>query len=217
MSAMYTDTSSFYEAMQEVLLTSRYDLLTGRRVPLRTRIMEWFFDLLDRMFSNINLDLNFMAEGVSYNLSAVPIVFIVIGAILLVVAGIAIFRVLRRSRMKDEYDLSDIFEELAQKKYSINELIQLSDNAENRRIAIRYRYIAALLSLNEKQIIEIKPSATNAIILKQIKGTSLFPIFESTADVFHRAWFGYKNISDTAYENFASVVQSILQYGDEFE
>lgn len=211
------DNNSFYEAMQEVLLTSRYDLLTGRRVPLRTRIMEWFFDLLNRIFSNVNLDLNFMAEGVSYNLSAVPIVFMVIGAILLVVAGIAIFRALRNSRMREEYDLSDIFEELAQKNYTINELIQLSDNAENRRIAIRYRYIAALLSLNEKQIIEIKPSATNAIILKQIKGTSLSPIFESTADAFHRAWFGYKNISDTAYENFVMAVQTILQYGDEFE
>jgi len=211
------DTNSFYEAMQEVLLTSRYDILTGRRVPLRTRIMEWFFDLLDRIFSNINLDLNFMGEGASYNLSAVPIVFMVIGAILLVVAGIAIFRALRKSRMREEYDLSDIFEELAQKNYTINELIQLSDNAENRRFAIRYRYIAALLSLNEKQIIEIKPSATNAIILKQIKGTSLSPIFESTADAFHRAWFGYKNISDTAYENFATAVQAILQYGDEFE
>ena len=211
------DNNSFYEAMQEVLLTSRYDLLTGRRVPLRTRIMEWFFDLLNRIFSNVNLDLNFMAEGVSYNLSAVPIVFMVIGAILLVVAGIAIFRALRNSRMREEYDLSDIFEELTQKNYTINELIQLSDNAENRRIAIRYRYIAALLSLNEKQIIEIKPSATNAIILKQIKGTSLSPIFESTADAFHRAWFGYKNISDTAYENFVMAVQTILQYGDEFE
>jgi len=215
MSAM--DTNSFYEAMQEVLLTSRYDVLTGRRVPLRTRIMEWFFDLLDRIFSNINLDLNFMGEGVSYNLSAVPIVFMVIGAILLVVAGIAIFRALRKSRMREEYDLSDIFEELAQKNYTINELIQLSDNAENRRLAIRYRYIATLLSLNEKQIIEIRLSATNAIILKQIKGTSLSPIFESTADAFHHAWFGYKNISDTAYENFATAVQAILQYGDEFE
>lgn len=202
----------FYEAMQEVLQTSRYDWLTGRRIPLRTRIMEWFIDLLDRIFSNINLDVNFSARGADDNLSAVPIVFMVIGAILLIVAAVVIIRVLRRNRMAEHYDLSDIFEELTQKNYTVLELLQLSDNAENRRLAIRYRYIATLLALNEKQIIEIKPSATNAIILNQIRETSptLTPVFEQTADAFHRAWFGFKNIDDATYHNFINAVESVV-------
>ena len=206
----------FYEAMHEVLKTSRYDWLTGRRVPLRTRVMQWLDDLLGRLFSNINTDQNFAIDGASYNLSAIPIVFMVIGIILLVVAAIAVFRALRRSRMTEYYDLSDIFEELAQKNYSVTELIELSDNAQNRRLAIRYRYIAALLALNEKQIIEIKPSATNAIISRQIAESSpaLAPVFERAADWFQRAWFGYKNISDIAYQDFASAIDSILLCGD---
>ena len=211
--------TTFYEAMHEVLQTSRYDRLTGRSVPIRRRIAEWFFDLLDRIFSNINVNLDFNFDGRSYNLSAVPIVFTVIAVILLIVAAFAIFRALRRSRMTEYYDLSDIFEELAHKNYSVTELIQLSDDAENRRLAIRYRYIAALLALNEKQIIEIKPSATNAIISKQINESSpaLTLVFECTADAFHRGWFGYKDISDTAYKDFAAAVDSILLCGDEVE
>jgi len=208
----------FYEAMNEVLQTSRYDRLTGRRVSWRNRVWDWFLDLLERIFSNINIDPDFMIGDVNYNLSAVPIVFMVIGAILLVVAAVAIFRAIRRNRFVEYYDLSDIFEELAQKNYSVDDLMELSDNADNRRLAIRYRYIAALLALNEKQIIEIRPSATNAIILKQIAESSptLAPIFECTADAFQRAWFGYKNINDIAYQDFVAAVDSILLSGDVF-
>jgi len=207
----------FYEAMHEVLQTSRYDRLMGRRSPWRTGILRRLAELLERLFSNIDFDSELTIDHVDYNLSAIPIVFMIIGIILLVVAAVVIIRAIRRSRLVDYYDLSDIFEELARNSYSVEDLIELSDSADDRRIAIRYRYIAALLALNEKQIIEIRPSATNAIILTQIRESSptLAPVFDCAADAFQRAWFGYKNISDVAYQDFANAVDSILQSGDE--
>ena len=204
---------TFYEAMQEVLQTSRYDWLTGRRVNVMDSMIDRFFRFLDRLFSNMNFDANIPQFG--YNVNALSFVFIVVGAILLIVAAIFITRMLLNRRGKEYYDLSDIFEELANKNYSVKDLIGLSNTASDRRLAIRYRYIAVILHLNEEHIIEIKPSATNATILEHIKESkpSLYPMFESTADTFHRGWFGYKNINDANYENFASMVDSILGTG----
>lgn len=200
---------SFYDARNEVLQTSRYDLLMGRRIDPRDRISEWFSDMLTRLFSNFNININL---GESYNVDIISIAFVIVGVVLLIVAGIILFRSLRKSRTIQQHDLSDIFEEMAKKNYSVSELIQLSQNAPDKRFAIRYRYIAALLALNEKQIIEIKPSATNAIILRQIQAASpaLSPNFSYLADVFHRAWFGYKEVTDETYVKLTESVNILL-------
>jgi len=204
---------TFYEAMNEVLQTSRYDWLTGRRVDIRTLIWEWIDRLLDSIFSN--WDFEFPTPQLGYDFGVLSFIFMLIGGVLLVVAVVVIFRVILRRRKKEYYDLSDIFEELSKKNYSVSDLIDLSDTALDRRLAIRYRYIAALLHLNEEHIIEIKPSATNAKILAQISETqpSLFPVFKDTADTFHRGWFGYKNVDDDSYHNFATAIKSILETG----
>jgi len=202
---------TFYEAMQEVLQTSRYDWLTGRRVDIRTLISEWIVRFFENLFNNINL--NIPTPQLGYDFNILSVIFMLVGAILLIVAAVILFRVLMRRRSIEYYDLSDIFEEL--KHHSVSDLVNLSDTATDRRFAIRYRYIAALLHLNEEHIIEIRPSATNAKILAQIKETypSLVPVFEDMADIFHRGWFGYKNISDPVYDNFATAVDSILTTG----
>jgi len=204
--------TDFYDALNQVLATSRYDRLTGRRVSLRETISEWFNDFLSRIFSGLNI--NIQPSDLNYNLDIIALVFVFIGIILVVVAGILLYRTYKRRNQIKHHDLSDIFEELTKKNYSVGGLISLSENADNRRLAIRYRYIAALLALNEKQIIEIKPSATNALILQQVKDTTpaLLAPFECTADVFHRAWFGYKNIHDVMYDDFTSAVDALIDY-----
>jgi len=202
----------FYDAMNEVLATSRYDRLMGRRSGLREIVSGWINALLERIFSGLNI--NISPPDLSYDLDIIALVFVFIGAILVVVAGTLLYRTYKRRNQMKHHDLSDIFEELTRKNYTVAELIQLSENADNRRLATRYRYIAALVALNEKQIIEIKPSATNALISQQIKDTTpvLLVPFECTADVFQRAWFGYKNIHDDVYENFTKAVDALLNY-----
>ena len=208
---------SFYDAKNEVLQTSRYDTLMGRRLDITSLISDVVSDALRRLFSLINIDINI--GSAEYDLDILYTLFILVGIVLIIVAAIVLFRTLHNTRRVDYYDFSDIFEELTQKKYSIAELIHLSDNSETRRFAIRYRYIAVLLSLTENYIIEIKPSATNAVILSQIKqvSPSLLLDFENTADIFHKVWFGYKEIYDSAYEHFKDSVNFILLSGDKNE
>jgi len=209
---------TFYEAMNEVLLSSRYNHLTGRGFNIRERLSELFWNFIDWIFDSIFSRLNFsMPSGGGYNISAISTTFAVVGIILVIVAGVIIFRTLRRARMEEDYDFSDIFEELTKKNYTVSELIKLSEGANDRRFAVRYRYIAALLDMNQRAIIEIKPSATNAIILHQIKyeAPTLVPYFQRTADVFHRAWFGYKDISDATFGHFTNAVDKIITAGDD--
>jgi len=202
--------TEFYDALNEVLATSRYDLLTGRRMNLGEIIAEWFGDLLYRLFSRAEINVSSGQQG--YNLNIISFSFVVIAIILVVVAGVVFFRTFRGRRKVQQYDLSDIFEELAKKNYTVQELIYLSENTDNMRLSVRYRYIAVLLAMNEKQIIEIKPSATNALIKIQIKtvAPALLPSFELTADSFHRAWFGYKEIDQATYGSFKNAVENII-------
>ncbi|MCL2841499.1 MAG: DUF4129 domain-containing protein [Defluviitaleaceae bacterium] len=201
---------SFDEALYEVLQTSRYDRLTGRNMSIQQiflewldRLILWFFDQFDFAFP----------DTPDINTGAVATVFVVIGGIIVLVTGFVLLRSLFRSRIIEAYDLQDIFEELTNKKYTVADLMELSEKSENRRFAIRYRYIAVLLSLNERQIIRIEPSATNAIILRQIKDSAVKFVspFSQVADVFHRSWFGHKHVSDDVFQGFISAVDTLVR------
>jgi CDP-glycerol glycerophosphotransferase (TagB/SpsB family) len=111
---------------------------------------------------------------------------------------------LLQSRKQVKHDLSHMFEELAQKNYTVAELLTLSQNADDRRIAVRYRYIAALLALNERNIIHINPSATNALILQSLQANrpALANPFTHMMHVYHLSWFGYKEIDEKGFSLF---------------
>ena len=208
----FTD-SAFPDAMHEVLQTSRYDVLMGRRQRFQEIIVEWIGNFFERLFNRF--DFEFSPTAINTPRGIVSTSFTIIGIILAIVALVFVYKNFLRKYDEYEYDLSDIFEELAKKNYTVSELIRLSEDAEtdaNRRLAIRYRYIAAILHLTEKQIIEIKPSATNAVIAAQIRVAtpSLLPRFKVVADAFHLAWFGYKDIDDSAYTAFAAQISAII-------
>jgi len=206
---------TFDGAMYEILQMPRYDRLMGRSLDFRQVIFEWIERLLDWIFSR----LSFVFPDIpDINTGAVATIFVIVGGIVVVVAGLILMRSIIRARTLEEYDLHDIFEELADKKYTVADLINLSENAPNRRIGVRYRYIAVLLALNERQIIRIEPSATNAIILRQIKDSApnLSAPFSKVAEAFHRAWFGHKEVSDEAFAGFLTASDTLLK-GDSHE
>jgi hypothetical protein len=201
--------SDFYGALNEVLATSRYDRLMGRRVNLWEIISERVNNLIERVFSRINFNL---PGNLDYNLNIISSTFIVIGIILVIAAALVLYRTFGGRRKMADHDLADIFEELAKKNYTVAELMRLSQTTAAQRFSIRYKYIAALLALNEKQVIEIKPSATNYLISLQVKQAApvLHSSFECTANIYHMAWFGYKNINEQRFRQFSNAVKNII-------
>jgi len=198
---------SFYEAMSEVLATSRYDFLTGRRVDIRELFWDFINRILNWLFENMDAPVPSYTEG---NPDIIATIFSVVAVLMVAVAAFVLIRAWLRSRMAKQHTLEDIFEEM--RTHTVAELLQLSQNAQNMRVAVRYKYIAAILSLNERDIIEIKPSATNAIILRQIRHSApaLSAPFSQIAHAFHLSWFGHKDLSDDALIKLDAAVSEVI-------
>ena len=206
---------TFDDAMYEVLQHRRYDLLTGRRTDIVREISQWLgerlIDALIWLLEQINL--GDLAGDLGDDIALIAGIFAGIGTFVLILAAFVIVRAIWRLQREEKYDLSDIFEELAQGNYTVPELLQLSDSAADRRIAVRYRYIAALLSLNEREIIHISPAATNRLILQQIRqeASELVEPFRVVADVFHLSWFGHKELVSEMFIQFTQAVDILVE------
>ena len=202
-----TDSLIFYEALADVLSWRRYDRLMGRTID----IWGWILERLEWLFYQIFSRLNFR-DDTDFNFNIIVTIFIIVGVVLVVVAAAIIIRSLIRNRLVKDYNLHDVFEELENRAYTVQELIALSDSINEERYAVRYRYIAALLILGEKQIIKISPSSTNRIIESQIRthAPKLTPIFVQIANTFHLSWFGFKEVSKNDFENFRKAINDLM-------
>ena len=197
------DTRGFDEALYEVLAMRRYDRLMGRSIDMQgwlTDRLEWLFE---QLFGGL-----VVGEGAEFNISAIAAVFAAVGVVIVVFAAFIIVRSLLRNRAKNEHGLNALFAELQSADYTVSGLIGLSDRASDQREMVRFRYIAALLALNERQLIEVKPSATNRVIEKQLRKSSpeLSPSFSAIAHAFHFSWFGFKEIGQESLYEFKNAV-----------
>jgi hypothetical protein len=198
----------FEEAMHEVLQTRRYDYLMGRTS-----------NILDRAADFINRQMSALLERLSLTLpqggnpsQVIPFIFALVGGILLAAGIIVLLHMLLRTRRRRVHPLSDLFGDLTDTPYTVSGLLALSENADTRRLSVRYRYIAALLAMDEERIIQITPSATNALILRALKNNhpALAKPFTRVADTFHLAWFGNKEIDDIRYTAFRSAGDTLM-------
>lgn len=199
--------TTFERAMYEVLETSRYDFLMGRRVDIRELLGELALRFFTWLFSHFDFE---MPGGMGGNIRTIATIFTVVVLVVVIAAMFFLIRAYMRSKTPMRHTLEDIFEEI--KNHTVEELLQLSELAEDRRTSVRYKYIAAILWLNENNIIVIQPSDTNKIILRQIRESAptLVPPFSQIAEVFHLAWFGHKNLGEEAFIGFNAAVETVV-------
>ena len=200
---------TFDDALYEVLQRRRYNQLTGRSSNWRERLGEWVSQRISSLLDRININ---FPEG-AVNTDAIPAIFAIIGGILLIVGIFVIVRMLILARRPKVHDLAGLFSELAERDYTVAEMLLMSREAENQRLAVRYRFIAVLLSLHEKALIHVQPSATNALLLREIKTTQpgLSGPFAELVDVFHLVWFGEKVADPVAYAAFDAAGTTLME------
>lgn len=203
----------FDDAMREVLSQSRYDRLTGRALDLKQIVSDALMRILEFILKRLRFNLPDMG---GFRTDIYVYVFIAVGVLLLVVITGITLRLLARRRKAAVHDLSDLFEELAQKQYTVDELLRLSqarEKVENLREAVRFRYIAVLVGLNERQVIFIEKSKTNAVLLAELNAAepALAPVFSDVVDTFHHAWFGYKPVAAERYTEFLKNTDDLLR------
>ena len=207
--------SSFYEAMQEVLSRPQYDILTGRAVDHQQLIMEALGRAIMGLFERVRLN---MPYSPNYNLEALIFIFVIVAALLLLAVSMGVTYILlkRRGRRDDTAaSVAAIFDDIENKRFSLSDLLRTSrEYAEKNQLrdAVRYYYIAVLVSLDDKRTIRVDKSKTNAQLTKELvlAAPALSEPFVSVVDVFHEAWFGLKGVDEDRYRRFTVNVEEIL-------
>lgn len=89
-------------------------------------------------------------------------------------------------------------------------LAERSGAAADYRAAIRYLYLACLLFLDERGLIQFDPALTNYEHLRQTSGplhTRLAPV----VGIFDRVWYGFAPVDETLYQQFRQHVDQLKQ------
>jgi tetrahydromethanopterin S-methyltransferase subunit H len=206
-------TGDFDEALYEVLERSKYNRLTGRTLDIRGMTENAIRRFIEFIVNRFNIR---MPDGSGVNADVVAAIFAAAGALVLAWAVFFIIRRVKRKRNIMQNDLNGVFDEMAARNLHANDWLKLSQSyyiAGALREAVRYRYIAGLAVLNEKKVIRIKTSVTNAQIARDLNAAAPFltASFNILTDCFHRCWFGYKNISDGEFNTFSSAVEDLFR------
>ena len=210
--------TSFYDAMQEVLNRPQYDILTGRSVDYQQLITEALGRAAISLLERVRLH---MPDSPDYNIDALIFVFIVAAALLLLATSMgATYLYLKHRKRRGRWDdvsssVAAIFDDIENKRFSLSDLIRTSQEyAKNNQLrdAVRYYYIAVLVSLDDNRTIYVEKSKTNAQLAQELAAAApdLFGPFTAVINIFHEAWFGQKSIDDNKYYNFVSCVEEII-------
>jgi len=203
----------FDQAMHEVLQRSQYDILTGRAIDYQRVIMEAMGRAIVSLLERVNVS---MPGATAYD--SVTIIFITVAIVLLLATVMGIVYLLlkhRGQKERQEASVSALFDDIANKKFSLADLLRISREYEDKRQfrdAIRHNYIAVLVALNEKRTIQVDKSKTNAQLSQELEmaAPGLYGAFVPLVEVFHQTWFGRKHIEEENYRRFAAYAEEIL-------
>ncbi|MCL1999606.1 MAG: hypothetical protein FWG65_12665 [Turicibacter sp.] len=203
---------AFEQAMREVLERSQYDILTGRAVDYRQVVIDAILNGIINLLERINFNI---PEEAEYNLQAFALMFAIFAGILLFVVSMCVTYTLLKRRRKSDEITSSIFDDIANKRLSLTDMMRLSKDYADRnnfREAVRYSYIAVLISLDDARIIRVDKSKTNAQLMQELKNHEFSKSFDSVVDIFHKSWFGRKDIVATEYQDFQLSTQHIVNH-----
>lgn len=163
------------------------------------QVQEWFADLWERLFP----------EGVSVDAPVVRYLLLGLGVALL---GSILAYVLRNLRAGVVADVEVGAGEAEENLTAATALKQARAWAErgDRRAAVRYLYLSALLFLEERGLLRYDRSLTNREYLRSVAGLpELQAALRPIVDVFEQTWYGYQPLDETGYGRFAEQVAAL--------
>ena len=207
--------SSFSQAMYEVLQRPEYDILTGRAIDYQQVIANAVGRAIINFFERLSLR---MPDTPVYNLEAITVIFVIVAALLVLLAsmGITYLILIRRGKKAAKDDtMSVIFDDIANKRFTLADLLGNSRKyAESGqfRDAVRYLYIAVLVALHDKNTIKVDRHKTNAQLVQELSlaSPSLLNPFVVIVDIFQQSWFGLKDVDESRFHQFTAVAEEII-------
>jgi|HigsolmetaAR202D_1030399.scaffolds.fasta_scaffold00012_83 hypothetical protein len=171
------------------------------------RLLTWLWQQLERInlpdpSPRTSAPLAMVGNAVVW-IVAILIVLILV-ALIFYVASHVRREVVRESKLKQEH------EEQITSSVEAKSQASLSAQSGDYRTAVRYMYLAALLHLHERGLINYDRTLTNYEYLSRLQGNNelrkrLIPII----DTFDRVWYGALEIDDQSFEEYRKQVEAL--------
>lgn len=166
----------------------------------RDQLLKWLSDLLQPLFGGA------AGEGLGFGLR----ILIILGAALaLLLLGRAVWQAVGRRRSAAVRGKKVIFGE------EIDESTTASDLAAQARAlaakgdyrgAVRRLFVALIYQLDERELVRLRPQATNREYLALVRRFDrLHPVMATLTDTFERVWYGEAAVDRGAYDAFESM------------
>lgn len=166
----------------------------------RDQLLKWLSDLLKPLFGGAT------GEGLGFGLR----ILIILGAgLALALLGRAVWQAVGRRRSAAVRGRKVIFGE------EIDESTTASDLAAQARAlagkgdyrgAVRRLFVALIYQLDERDLVRLRPQATNREYLALVRRFDrLHPIMSTLTDTFERVWYGEAAVDRGAYDTFESM------------
>jgi hypothetical protein len=169
----------------------------------------WLQEILRRILEFIA---PFLPDSLSVNAdSGLSILLLTIGSLILILILGLFIRGLRANLVQISATTPE--ESEAQQILSVQSALdqaRLRSEASDRRGAVRYLYLAALLMLEDRGLIPFDHSLTNHEVLQSVHSdptlaAHLHPVIE----IFDRVWYGFQTLDDSSFANFEEHVKQL--------
>jgi hypothetical protein len=167
------------------------------------RLMNWFNDLLQRIFGNRTVKIG------GGNGSPLEILSIVILILVLLYAARAMY-----ADFISEGDLDENGNDSgrALTAESAFEKAQALSRGGDYRSAVRYLYLSSLLLLDERGLLRYDHTKTNREVLRSVSDSpELAAPLHEVIDVFDNVWYGYHSLDEDSFKHYSQRVEELKE------
>ncbi|WP_322512192.1 DUF4129 domain-containing protein [Chloroflexus sp.] len=177
-----------------------------------TRFLNWLFELLDQLFPDVPaIPAPDLPTAPANPAAFTPIVWVVLGIAGMLLAGLLFFwarGVRRATRAPVKAPITDDEDPVTYSE--AQRLAAAARSAGDRRSAVRYLYLAALLWLDAQGLLRYDRSLTNREHLHRLRDQP--PVRDLLAPVvatFDAVWYGFQPIDDQAFAHYEQQVAAV--------
>ena len=204
----------FDDAMERALLNPRYNVLAGRTPDVRQRLADALGNLIERFIRPLIERLRFpglTGSGADVYVLYGVFIFAAIAALTFIIYLVKINKKRAGAKTASEI-LRGIDINIKTADALMAEAAEYAQKGMFRE-AVRYDFIALLLSLSEKKIIGLKDYKTNGQLKKEVKvnDAGRYNGFCTAAETFNRIWFGNKFAGYELYKNNNILTASLIR------
>jgi hypothetical protein len=167
--------------------------------------LDAFNEWLNRLLSRL------LGDGVA--VPGMDWIILVIGGLVLIAVAFFFWRNVRAYLVREAEFAQDVAENGLSASAAVQHARRLAAGSDYRQ-AMRYLYLAALLTLDERGVLRYDKALTNREVLRraaQSDNPELAGDMSPVVDTFDRVWYGYAPVDDETYQTYTEQVKQVTE------